>query len=115
MKINIRMKVLFVCSVNKHRSKTAEDYFSDKYEKTNNIFASAGTNIKTCIKEGTTPLDAWMLEWADKIYCMESKHKQEIMSACNSYNNKIEVLGIPDDFRYNQPELIQLLEKKVKI
>lgn len=110
------MKLLFVCSVNKHRSKTAEDYFSDKYEKTNNIFASAGTNIKTCMKEGTIPLDAWMLEWADKIYCMESKHKQQIMSAIgNSYNNKIEVLGIPDNFKYNQPELIELLESKVRI
>jgi predicted protein tyrosine phosphatase len=109
------MKILFVCSVNKHRSKTAEDYFGDKYEKTNHVFASAGTNIKTCMKEGTNPLDSWLLEWADKIYVMESKHKQEIMSGGSSYTNKIEVLGIPDNFKYNQPELIELLESKIKI
>jgi len=38
--------VLFICSTNKQRSKTAEDYFSSKYADFH--FISAGTNIKIC-------------------------------------------------------------------
>ena len=38
--------ILFVCSANKQRSKTAEDYFSSKYADFH--FISAGTNRKIC-------------------------------------------------------------------
>ena len=46
------MKILFVCSANKQRSKTAEDYFASKYG--NHEFLSAGTNLKLFRKEGAT-------------------------------------------------------------
>lgn len=109
------MNILFVCSVNKLRSKTAEDYFSEKYVNTDNVFISAGTNIKTCLKEGTVPLEEWMLEWADSIYVMEKKHKEEILTYTKEFLNKIIVLGIKDNYSYYQPELIELLETKVDI
>ncbi len=110
------MNILFVCTVNKHRSKTAEDYFSAKYADTNHLFASAGTDVRACIKEGTTPIDEWMLEWADTIYCMERKHKQDIISLSGkTHTAKIVVLGVPDNFRYNDPQLIALLESKVRV
>jgi predicted protein tyrosine phosphatase len=109
------MNILFVCSANKLRSKTAEDYFSEKYVNTDNVFISAGTNIKTCLKEGTVPLEEWMLEWADYIYVMEKKHKEEILAYTKEYLNKIIVLGIKDNYSYYQPELIELLETKVDI
>ena len=48
------MNYIFICSANKQRSKTAEDYFAEKHPEYN--FKSAGTNIKICRKEGTTPL-----------------------------------------------------------
>jgi predicted protein tyrosine phosphatase len=107
------MNILFVCSANKLRSKTAEDYFSEM--SSNNIFMSAGTNLKTCMKEGTTPLEEWMLDWADIIYVMEKKHKEEINKHNNSFNKKIIILGIKDNYRYFQKELIQLLDNKIKI
>ena len=47
------MKYLFVCSANKQRSKTAEDYLSGLNPE--HEFLSAGTNHKICFKEGTTP------------------------------------------------------------
>jgi protein-tyrosine-phosphatase len=47
--------VLFVCSANKERSKTAEDYFSIQYPDIH--FNSCGTNIKLCEKEGTNTLN----------------------------------------------------------
>lgn len=46
--------ILFICSANKERSKTAEDYFSGRFPHVN--FNSCGTNIKLCEKEGTNPL-----------------------------------------------------------
>ncbi len=107
------MNVLFVCSANKLRSKTADDYFSAKYTDIN--FLSAGTNHKICNKEGTTPLEEEMMEWADVVYVMENKHKNEIKKHVGSkYNSKIVVLFIPDDYDYYQRELIKIFEDKLK-
>jgi len=54
------MRILFVCSANKQRSKTAEDYFAQEYQ--DYEFQSAGTNLKICRKEGTTSLTEDLLE-----------------------------------------------------
>ncbi|WP_206633794.1 hypothetical protein [Leeuwenhoekiella aequorea] len=48
------MKFLFICSANKQRSKTAEDYFAEKHPDYN--FKGSGTNTKIFRKEGTTEL-----------------------------------------------------------
>jgi predicted protein tyrosine phosphatase len=105
------MNILFVCSANKLRSKTADDHFSSTHPEEN--FMSAGTNHKVCMQEGTTPLEEYMLEWADKIYVMENKHLKIIRKHTNNkYSNKVTVLHIPDDYKYMQKELINLLEKK---
>lgn len=104
------MNILFVCTANKLRSKTAEDYFTKKNPQ--HLFFSAGTNIKTCIKEGTNPLEEWMLEWADTVYVMEKKHKTDISNIIgNIYDKKIIILGIKDNYNYYQKELIDLLNK----
>jgi len=106
------MNILFVCSANKLRSLTAEDYFSSL--DTPHVFISTGTNLKTCFKEGRTPLEEWMLEWADIVYVMEKMHKSHINNAIGyKYDKKIVVLNIKDNYRYYQPELISLLEKKI--
>ena len=107
------MNILFVCSANKMRSKTAEDYFSMKYPEFD--FMSAGTNHKTCQKEGTTPLEEWMLDWSDKIYVMEHKHKDIIMNYNGNKNTKkINVLNIKDIYKYYQKELIEILDNTLK-
>jgi predicted protein tyrosine phosphatase len=102
---------LFVCSANKRRSKTAEDYFSALYPHL--TFSSAGTNLKICEKEGTTPLSEEMLIEADLVLVMENKHFQQISQhTSGKYGRKIVVLGIEDRYKYYQPELIELLVKK---
>jgi len=107
-------KVLFVCSANKQRSKTAEDFFSEEYPDFE--FMSAGTNLKICKKEGTNPLTKEFLSWADHIYVMESRHRTLINDETNrEYNQKIVVLEIPDRFKYYQRELIDLLYSKVNL
>lgn len=104
--------ILFVCSANKQRSKTADDYFSEKYPDLH--FDSAGTNLKICHQEGTNPLTEELVGWADVIFVMEKRHKDQInLHTSERYSKKIKVLNIPDRFKYYQKELIELLEEKV--
>ena len=105
--------ILFICSVNKQRSKTAEDYFSSIYPNLN--FQSAGTNIKQCEREGTNPVSEEMLVWADLIFVMENKHAKFIKDTFgNGYQSKVIVLNIEDKYKYYQKELIALLISKTK-
>lgn len=99
------MKYLYICSANKQRSKTAEDFFAQKYPE--HKFSSAGTNIKICRKEGTTEFTEDLLKWADKVYVMEKKHTG------SKYYSKIKVLDIPDIYKYYDSNLITILEEKV--
>lgn len=105
--------ILFVCSANKQRSKTASDYFSEKLPSYN--FDSAGTNHKICHKEGTIPLTENLMQWADIVFVMENKHLKVITENGGShFRKKINVLSIPDRYKYYQKELIELLELKAE-
>ncbi len=104
--------ILFICSANKDRSKTAEDYFSVRYPEIQ--FISAGTNKKTCQQLGTTYLNKEQLEWADKIFVMEQKHLKAVKETFgNQYFSKITVLNIKDRYPYGSKELIELLKSKI--
>ena len=104
--------ILFVCSANIRRSKTAEDYFAEHYP--GHEYTSAGTNIKLCQREGTNPLNLELLQWADLIFVMETKHKRKILETNpGRHAKKITVLHIPDRYKYYHKELLSLLEQKV--
>lgn len=106
--------ILFVCSANKQRSKTAEDYFSEMYPHI--YFISAGTNIKICQKEGTISIMDIDLKEVDIIYTMEKKHKNFINSITEcTYSKRIKVLNIPDIYKYYQKELLAILKDRVTI
>lgn len=106
------MKILFVCSANKQRSKTTEDYFASKYS--SHEFLSAGTNLKICRKEGTTELTEDLLKWADKVYVMERRHLDEILKhTFSKYYAKVEILNIPDIYKYYDTKLIEILNDKI--
>jgi predicted protein tyrosine phosphatase len=106
------LKILFVCSANKQRSKTAEDYFASKYS--SHDFLSAGTNAKICRKEGTTELTEDLLIWAEVVYVMEQRHLDQIQKHTGStYYSKVRVLHIPDVYKYYDASLIDVLKEKV--
>lgn len=106
--------ILFVCSANKDRSKTAEDYFSKQHP--NLHFDSAGTNKNSCNKLGTTYITEEQLILADKVYVMEKKHLQAIKETFgNKYFNKITVLHIKDVYKYGSTELIALLKASISL
>ena len=97
------MKVLFICNQNKHRSKTAEELFKDKFKT-----KSAGLYNEPSVS-------ASEIEWADKIIVMEDIQRSEIAKRFpKQYMQKqILCLNIPDIFHYNQPELIEILKSKI--
>ena len=107
------MNILFVCSANKNRSKTAEIYLSELFPEHN--FDSAGTNEKLCMKEGGVFLEEEMLEWAECIFVMEQKHWDAIRKHTgNLYTNKIVNLNIPDIFEYGDEDLKEKILNKTK-
>jgi len=98
-------KVLFVCTVNRFRSKTAEEIFKSKFN-----VKSAGTS-----ELANTPLSRELLEWADYIFVMEESHKNIIHKRYPAIykKKKIICLYIDDVYNYMDKELINLLELKV--
>lgn len=106
------LTILFICSANKQRSKTAEDYFSSKYADLE--FTSAGTNSKICEQLGTNPITSSVLEQADLIFVMENSHKKEVKNFINGrFKKEIIVLDIKDIYKYYQKELIDILDEKI--
>ena len=98
------MKLLFVCNQGRHRSRTAEELFRNRFET-----RSAGLYSKQSLKEED-------VEWADMIIVMEDFQRTEIGKRFPKAYLKKQVLSleIPDIFSYNQPELIQFLENRLK-
>lgn len=101
------MRILFVCSRNRLRSPTAEAVFRGW---PGLEVASAG--LKTDAEERVTPED---LAWADLVLVMEKRHRQELSRRFMPQlrDTRVAVLGIPDDYEYMQPELVELLRRKV--
>ena len=103
-----KLKILFVCTVNRMRSATAHRIFESdpRFE-----VDSAGTD-----QSANTVLEPEQLDWADAIIVMEKYHLNVIRKKYPDYYNtkKIVCLYIPDDFDYMQPELITILKSKVE-
>jgi predicted protein tyrosine phosphatase len=49
------------------------------------------------------------------VFVMEEKHKSRLMTECGRVleNKPIHVLDIPDEYRYMDAELVELIEKSV--
>ena len=101
------MKLLFICSRNKRRSLTAEHVFAGipGWEA-----RSAGTQpgARVVVTEG-------LIGWADLILVMEKRHLEKLRL---SYPEKMQdkdviTLGIPDDFEFMDPTLIEELKASV--
>ncbi|MFT6905750.1 MAG: putative protein tyrosine phosphatase [Oleiphilaceae bacterium] len=106
------MKILFLCTANKNRSKTAEDYFSAQND--GNEYRSAGLSYKWCERYGTTICTEDLLAWANKIYVFEDLHIERIKEyAGTAYLGKITNLNIPDHFKYMDGHLIKLIKSSL--
>ena len=96
--------LLFICSKNQWRSPTAELLF--KNHLIHNA-RSAGTSDKARIK-----VSQKLIDWADVIFVMERKHrdilKQRFASAIAG--KEMVILDIEDNYQFNDPELISILQ-----
>ena len=99
--------ILFVCSQNRLRSPTAEQVFATW---PGVECSSAGTN-----HDAENPLSAELVEWADVIFVMEKAHRNKVNAKYRAQlrDKRVIVLGIPDDYDFMDPELVELLKNKV--
>jgi predicted protein tyrosine phosphatase len=99
--------ILFVCSKNQWRSPTAEQIWCKHSDLK---VRSGGTSSNA---RHTVSIDD--IKWAHIIFVMEEKHKVQLKAKFPSIleNKKIYVLDIPDEYKYMDPELIDLLQQSV--
>jgi predicted protein tyrosine phosphatase len=100
-------KLLFVCSRNRLRSLTAEKLFEGfpAYQ-----VRSAGTQ-----PDARIVITAGHIGWADVIFCMEKSHLSRIRRKFpEALAEKTTVcLGIPDDYGFMEPALLDELRGKL--
>jgi predicted protein tyrosine phosphatase len=108
------MNVLFLCTANRDRSRTAELHFQAKYPEYR--FRSAGINKYLSERHGGVHVKRYMLDVADRILCAEQVHSDYIVKHFDkSYLDKIEVMKLEDTEPFMTKQLIGVLEDKFKI
>ena len=98
-----RLNVLFVCSRNQWRSPTGEQVWR-RHPRVN--ARSAGTSAGA-----RRVVSAADLAWADVVLVMEDKHRARLLAEYRQLlqHKPLHVLDIPDDYKYMDPELVELL------
>jgi predicted protein tyrosine phosphatase len=100
------MNLLFICNQGKDRSRTAAEIYSKKYE----------TSYAGCYSlDESLKLKEYMLKKANVLFVMEDTHINYLIENFPIYSlqKRIINIDIPNDFRYNQPELVVLLKKNI--
>jgi predicted protein tyrosine phosphatase len=101
-------RLLFLCSRNQWRSPTAEAVFqSDPRVEVRSAGVSASARRRVSEK---------LLLWADQVLVMEHEHKQRLREQFPDlfHDLRVEVLDIPDDYRFMDPELVALIRIRVE-
>ena len=98
--------MLFICSRNQWRSPTAESIFKNR-PKIQVRSAGTADSAKNKVSEK-------LLLWADMIFVMEKKHKEILIERFDrKHSDRMIVLGIPDDYKYMDPELVEMIKAGV--
>jgi len=102
------VNLLFLCSRNRRRSPTAEQHFAN--------FPGVSTLSAGLSPDAEYRVGGEDLEWADLILVMERGHEKKLKREFprETRQKKIVCLRIPDEYIFMQPELIALLEERVK-
>jgi predicted protein tyrosine phosphatase len=101
-------KLLFLCSRNHWRSPTAEALYQNDPRV---VVRSAGVSAlaKRRVSEQ-------LLRWADLVLVMEAEHKKKLREDFPEvfHELRVEVLDIPDDYEFMDPDLIELIRSSVE-
>src|SRR4029079_18854150 len=99
-----RERILFLCTANVDRSRTAEDLYRDdpRYEVRSAGLAPFATRV----------LDRDLLAWADRVFVMdeeEDRHLTLLHVRFPDVRCRVEVLGVEDRWGRGDVELVRLL------
>ncbi len=98
-----RLRVLFVCAMNKQRSATAEQLYRNDARLE---VRSAGVRFGAPRRVSEDDL-----RWADVVFVMEREHKVWITARFESLPlPRIEVLDIPDEYAFMDTRLQEILK-----
>lgn len=97
-------KVLCVCSAGLLRSPTIASVLNVEYGYNTR---AAGTGMDFAL----VPISEALVFWADLIVCAEESHAEYIRNYIDSDRlPKIVSLNIPDEYSYNDPELVERIK-----
>jgi len=107
-------KILFICTGNRDRSKTAESIFNGRFPEYR--CKSAGINAKMCEANGTTYLNQSLLDEADIYVFMQPFHYLVTAGRFIFPKDKIHhIWNIHNNYRFMEPALVEELIKAFKI
>lgn len=97
------MNLLFVCAGNLQRSPTFEKWFRENRKQ---------YNVKSTGTEHGYPERPTRetFEWADKIYVMDREQIMFFKRKFPDLLNKIEIIGISDQYDPDEPRLVSIIE-----
>ncbi len=100
-------RLLFVCSMNRLRSPTAEQVFASH---PGIECDSAGLN-----NDAENPVTGELVEWAELIFVMEKAHRTKLAKRFRTHigSRRVVCLDIADDYDFMDPELVAILKRKV--
>ncbi len=100
-------RVLFICSLNRWRSPTAEQVFAE--------YPGIETSSAGVSRHADNPLTPELIEAADLIFVMEKAHKTKLAQGFRAYlhGKRVICLNIPDKYRFMDEKLIALLKARV--
>jgi predicted protein tyrosine phosphatase len=104
-----REHILFICTANVDRSRTAEDLYRDdpRYD-----VRSAGT-----APFATTPVTRDLLQWADRVFVMcerEDRHHTHLKLRFPDTSRPIVDLDVEDRWGRGHPELVRRVLKSLR-
>jgi predicted protein tyrosine phosphatase len=102
------LNILFVCARNRLRSPTAERVFADH--------PGVETDSAGLAPDADVRLSGDQLQWADLVVVMEKAHRTKLRReyARPLGGTRVVCLDIPDRYDYMQPELVELLQERMR-
>lgn len=104
------MNLLFVCSRNQWRSPTAERVVRG-WNDPRYAARSAGTSPEARVR-----VTERSLAWADVVFAMEKRHRDLLRERYGdaARDLAIVVLDVPDEWQADDPELVAMLDRRVR-
>lgn len=101
-------RVLFVCGKARMRSPTAAQVVAG--------WAGIEADYAGLSRDADEMLSAEQVDWADVICVMERRQKKRLGDLFGSRlkDKRVVVLGVPDDFAFMEPALVERLRPKLR-